>query len=98
MRGNDPAALPLQAYNLNNAGDHQQALAYAQKAVERCQGSSELTCAYALYEYARALRLTGNPEAAIAALEERKARFPDNQPDAVEKELALAREAAGQTD
>ena len=39
--------------------------------------------------------MTGDPQAAIAALEERKQRFPDNQPDAVERELALAREAAG---
>ena len=39
--------------------------------------------------------MTGDPEGAIAALEERKQRFPDNQPEAVERELALAREAAG---
>ena len=52
-------------------------------------------CAYALFEYARALRLTGDPQGAIAALQERKQRFPDDQPEAVAKELALAREAAG---
>ena len=70
---------------------------YAQKAVQRCAGSTAVSpCAYALFEYAKALRLTGNPQAAIAALEERKQRFPGNQPDAVEQELALAREAAGQ--
>ena len=70
---------------------------YAQKAVELCQGSDAVDpCAYALYEYARALRMTGDPEGAIAALEERKQRFPDDQPDAVERELALAREAAGE--
>jgi tetratricopeptide (TPR) repeat protein len=97
VAGDDPAALQLQAFQLNNAGDHQQALTYAQRAVELCQGSTELTCAYALFEYAKALRLTGNPEAAIAALEERKQRFPDNQPGAVEQELELARKAAGQT-
>jgi hypothetical protein len=64
--------------------------------VRRCEGSTAVSpCAYALFEYAKALRLTGNPDGAIAALEERKQRFPDNQPDAVEQELALAREAAG---
>jgi hypothetical protein len=67
--------------------------------VRACEGSTAVSpCAYALFEYAKALRLTGNPQAAIAALEERKARFPDNQPGAVEQELALAREAAGQSD
>jgi Tetratricopeptide repeat len=55
-------------------------------------------CAYALYEYARALRLTGNPAGAIAALEERMQRFPDNQPGAVQAELERAREAAGEGD
>jgi hypothetical protein len=97
--GNDPAALQLRAFELNNAGDHQQALAFAQKAVQLCEGSDAVSpCAYALFEYAKALRLTGNPTAAIAALEERKQRFPGNQPGAVEQELALAREAAGQGD
>ena len=99
MPGDDPSALQLRAFELNNAGDPQQALAFAQKAVQLCQGSDAVSpCAYALYEYAKALRLTGDPTAAIAALEERKQRFPGNQPDAVEKELALAREAAGQSD
>ena len=95
VSGDDPAALQLQAYNLNNAGQPEQALPYAQQAVELCQGSTEVTCAYALFEYAKALRLTGDPQGAINALEERKQRFPDNQPGAVERELALAREAAG---
>jgi serine/threonine-protein kinase len=94
--GNDPTQLQLQAFELNNAGDHEQALKYAEKAVRRCEGSTAVSpCAYALFEYAKALRLTGNPQAAIAALEERQQRFPDNQPAAVEQELALAREAAG---
>jgi serine/threonine protein kinase len=93
-KGDDAAGLQLQAYNLNNAGQPEQALPLAQRAVELCRGSTEVTCAYALYEYARALRMTGDPEAAIAALEERKQRFPDNQPAAVEEELARARKAA----
>jgi cell division septation protein DedD/predicted Ser/Thr protein kinase len=97
--GNDPTALQLRAFELNNAGDHQQALAFAQKAVQLCEGSDAVSpCAYALFEYAKALRLTGNPTAAIAALEERKQRFPGNQPGAVEQELALARAAAERGD
>ncbi len=98
VSGEDPTALQNQAFNLNNAGQAEQALPYAQKAVELCAGSADVDpCAYALFEYARALRMTGDPEGAIAALEERKSRFPDDQPDAVERELALAREAAGQS-
>jgi eukaryotic-like serine/threonine-protein kinase len=97
--GSDPAQLQLEAYNLNNAGQPAQALPYAQRAVELCEGSTAVNpCAYALYEYARALRLTGDPEGAIAALEERKQRFPRNQPQAVERELALARADAGRGD
>jgi eukaryotic-like serine/threonine-protein kinase len=97
--GNDPAALQLRAFELNNAGDHKQALKFAEKAVELCQGSTAVSpCAYALYEYARALRLTGDPAGAIAALEERMQRFPDNQPGTVRQELERAREAAGQSD
>ena len=55
-------------------------------------------CAYALFEYARALRMTGDAEGAIVALEERRERFPADQPKAVERELALARQAAGDGD
>jgi tetratricopeptide (TPR) repeat protein len=94
--GNDPTALQLKAFEFNNAGKPEQALKFAERAVQACEGSSAVSpCAYALFEYAKALRLTGNPQGAIAALEERKQRFPDNQPGAVEQELALAREAAG---
>jgi tetratricopeptide (TPR) repeat protein len=97
--GNDPARLQLRAFELNNAGDHGQALAFAEKAVRLCEGSSAVSpCAYALYEYARALRLTGDPASAVAVLQERMRRFPDNQPGVVAEELGRAREAAGQAD
>jgi serine/threonine-protein kinase len=97
--GDDPGQLQVQAFNLNNAGRPQEALPLAQRAVELCKGSNAVSpCAYALFEYARALRLSGNPQAAIAALEERKQRFPGDQAKAVEKELAAARKAAGQGD
>ena len=98
-RGNDPSALQLRAYELNNAGDPTKALRFAQKAVQLCEGSDAVSpCAYALYEYARALRLTGDPAGAVAALEERMRRFPGNQPGTIAQELARAREAAGQSD
>jgi eukaryotic-like serine/threonine-protein kinase len=93
--GDDAAALQLQAYNLNQAGQPEQALPLAQRAVELCEGSTAVSpCAYALFEYARALRMTGDPESAIAVLEERQQRFPDDQPEAVESELQRARAAA----
>jgi eukaryotic-like serine/threonine-protein kinase len=93
--GDDPAALQLQAYELNQAGNHEAALPVAAKAVELCQGSDAVSpCAYALFEYARALRMTGDPQSAIAVLEERKQRFPGDQPQEVNAELKLAREAA----
>ncbi len=95
VTGTDPAALQLQAFNLNNAGQPAQALPYAQRAVELCGDSTDVRCAYALYEYAKALLGTGDSNGAIAALEERKRRFPDNQPGAVEQLLAAAREAGG---
>ena len=94
--GNDPAALQLEAFRLNQAGQGEQALPIAARAVELCTGSTAVNpCAYALFEYARALRMTGDPERAIAVLEERKQRFPDDQPAAVEAELQRARAAVG---
>ena len=86
-----PRALQLRAFELNNGGDPGRALKAAQKAVRLCEGSTAVDpCAYALFEYARALRLTGDPQGAIAALEERQQRFPDNQPGAVAEELGPA--------
>jgi hypothetical protein len=97
VKGGDAAALQLQAYRLNSAGKPAEALPYAERAVKLCVGSTQVSpCGYALFEYAKALRLTGNPSAAIQVLEERKQRFPGNQPSAVEHELALAKQAAGQ--
>jgi hypothetical protein len=94
--GNDPAALQLEAYNRNQAGDPAGALPYAQRAVELCQGSGEVSpCAYALFEYARALRGTGDPATAVQVLEERLQRFPDDQRATVEQELKEARAEAG---
>ena len=52
-------------------------------------------CGYALYEYGKALRLTGNPQEAVPLLEQRLQRFPKDQRKTVEKELREARKAAG---
>ena len=94
--GDDPAALQLEAYNRNRAGDPAGALPFAERAVQLCQGSTEVSpCAYALFEYARALRGAGDPAAAVQVLEERLQRFPDDQRATVEKELEAARADAG---
>jgi serine/threonine-protein kinase len=94
--GGNAVTLQVQAFELNNAGRYEEALPVAQRAVELCQGSTQVSpCAYALYEYARALRQTGNPEQAVAVLEERLQRFPDDQRETVEAELRRARRAAG---
>jgi serine/threonine protein kinase len=91
----DPVALQLKAYNLNRAGNPQEALPYAKKAVSLCGDSTNVSpCGYALYEYGKALRLTGNPQEAVTVLEERLRRFPKDQVKIVEKELRQARKAA----
>ena len=61
--GDDPAALQLQAFNLNNAGEPDAgARRTPQQAVELCKGSDAVSpCAYALFEYARALRTDRRP-------------------------------------
>jgi hypothetical protein len=55
--------------------------------------STCLTYAYALYDLGRALRLSGNPSAAVPILEHRLEI--DNQRSTVEDELQLARHATG---
>ena len=64
----------------------------AQRAVQLCQGSTQVNpCAYALFEYARSLRLTGDAQQAVSVLEERLQRFPDDQRSTVQAELRRAR-------
>jgi TolA-binding protein len=53
-------------------------------------------CGYALYELARAQRGTGDPQSAIATLEQRLDRYPDDQRAEVEAELQRARQDAGE--
>ena len=56
---------------------------------------ADVNYGYMLFNYAQALRQTGDPEAAIPLLEERLSLFPDEQASTVEKELAIAKRDAG---
>jgi serine/threonine protein kinase len=92
--GGDPQALNAQGYQLLQSGNEQQAVPILERAVNACNGDpSQLTCAYAMYNLARALRLSGHPSQAVPWLEKRL-QNPD-QRATVERELALAR--AGST-
>jgi hypothetical protein len=53
-------------------------------------------CGYALFELAKAQRLTGDPDGAIKTLEDRLRRYPDDQRAAVDAEMQKAKAAAGQ--
>ena len=57
------------------------------------RGTTDINYAYALYNLGHALRLAGQPEAAIPILE-RRLEIP-NQTATVQKELDAARAAAG---
>ena len=58
------------------------------------EDSTEIDYAYALFNYAQALRLSGDPAAAIPLLEKRLA-ISDFKVDEVKAELAAARQAGG---
>jgi serine/threonine protein kinase len=92
----DPAALNDQGYRLLNSGQAEQAVPVLRRAVDACHGDpSNLTCAYAMYNLGKALRLAGRPDEAVTWLE-RRLQNPD-QHATVERELAAARAAAGGT-
>ncbi|HYH87978.1 MAG TPA: serine/threonine-protein kinase [Solirubrobacteraceae bacterium] len=90
--------LQLQAFNLNKAGKHDEALPIAQEAVAKgCKGNAPVNpCGYSLFELARAQRGTGDPQGAIKTLEERQRRYPDDQKSAVDAEMQRARQDAGE--
>jgi serine/threonine protein kinase len=92
----DPAALNDQGFRLLNGGQPDQAVPVLQKAVDACHGDpSNLTCAYAMYNLGKALRLAGRPDEAVTWLQ-RRLQNPD-QRATVESELAAARAAANGT-
>lgn len=89
------AALNDEGFALLQAGQPEQALAPLEQSVALYPAdSTELNYAFALFNYAQALRLTGDPAAAIPLLQKRLS-FSSNQRPVVEEELAIAMEEAG---
>ncbi len=96
--GDDPARgaeLNNEGYALLQQGDVAGALPKLRAAVASFpEDSTEIDYAYALFNYAQALRLSGDPAAAIPLLEKRLS-FSRFKVDEVKAELAAARQAAG---
>lgn len=86
-------ALQVQGHQLMVGGNYQTAIAVLRQAVATAPSGS-LTYAYALYDLGHALRLAGNPRAAVPVLW-RRLQIP-NQTDVVRSELGLALRALGQ--
>lgn len=95
----DPArgvALNNEGFALLQQGDAAGALPKLRRSVASFPAdSTEIDYAFALFNYAQALRLTGDPAAAIPLLEKRLS-FSDFKVDVVEAELATAKQQAGQ--
>jgi tRNA A-37 threonylcarbamoyl transferase component Bud32/tetratricopeptide (TPR) repeat protein len=90
----DPATLNDRGFALMKQGRYGEAIAPLQRAVDgACGPGAGLTCAYALYNLGRSLRLSGRPAEAIPILQ-RRLQFAD-QRGAVQLELDQARRAAG---
>ena len=94
--GGSASQLQVEAYNLNNAGKYDAALPVAQQAVLKgCQGDAKVSpCGYALYELGRAQLGTGDAAGAVATLNQRLQRYPDDQRPTVQKLLKKAQKAA----
>ena len=96
--GDDPAqgkALNDEGFALLQAGDVEGALPKLQASVASFpEDSTDINYAFALFNYAQALRLSGDPGSAIPLLEKRLS-FSDYKVDEVQAELATAQEAAG---
>ncbi len=76
-------------------GDPAGQVAPLQEAVDGlCTDESDVNCAFALFNLAQALRLSGRAGEAIPLLE-RRLSISDNQVGAVRQELAAAQQAAG---
>jgi eukaryotic-like serine/threonine-protein kinase len=92
----DPSALNDQGFQLLQGGHPDQAVPVLRKAVDACNNDpSRLVCAYAMFNLAQALRLTGHADEAVPLLA-RRLQNPD-QRATVQRELALARAQSGQT-
>ena len=95
--GEDPKALNDEGYALTNRGAVAQALAPLQRSVtlfRQQQRTGEIDYAYALYNLAHALRVTGHPADAIPYLQERL-QLTDFKKGVVQRELDLAGKEAG---
>ncbi len=96
--GDDPARgieLNNEGYALLQQGDVAGALPKLREAVASFpEDDTEIDYAYALFNYAQALRLSGDPAAAIPLLRKRLS-FSDFKIDEVRAELATAKQAAG---
>ena len=94
--GGSASQLQVEAYNLNNAGKYDAALPVAQQAVLKgCKGDAKVSpCGYALYELGRAQLGTGDAAGAVATLNQRLQRYPDDQRPTVQKLLKKAQKAA----
>jgi eukaryotic-like serine/threonine-protein kinase len=90
--GGSPAQAQLQAHNLINQGQYDQAIALDRQVVAQGPGTG-LTYAYALYDLGHALRVSGHPDQAVPVLEQRLKI--DNQRDVVRAELKQAKQEAG---
>ena len=92
------ARLNDRGYALLKGGDAAGAVPVLQQAVAGYPtDSTELNHAYALFNLAQALRMTGRPAEAVPLLEKRLS-FSNNQRKTVEEELKLARKQAGMED
>ena len=84
-----------EGFALLQAGDAEGALPVLSEAVSAFPSdSTEIDYAYALFNYAQALRMTGDPAAAVPLLEKRLS-FSDFKVEDVKAELALAKQEAG---
>jgi predicted Ser/Thr protein kinase len=89
------AELNAEGYSLIQQGRYAEAIPVLRRAVGSFpQETSDLNFAYALFNLGHALRMAGQPEAAIPILEQRL-QIPD-QTETVQAELDAARAAAGQ--
>jgi eukaryotic-like serine/threonine-protein kinase len=96
--GGDPKALNDRGFALIGQGNNAAAVPLLQQSVQgfREQGrTGEIDYAFALFNLATALRATGHPDQAIPLLEERLQRS-DYKRAEVQRELAAARQQAGQ--
>jgi serine/threonine-protein kinase len=89
--GGDPAQMQLQAHNLIDQGQYDQAIALDKQVVAQGPGTG-LTYAYALYDLGHALRLAGRPDEAIPILQQRLQI--KNQQGVVKQELEQAKHDA----